>query len=141
MQSESSMGYLDPGTLLIGNYKYQVVSEVGRGAMAVVYLARQVDLERQVAVKVLSSQLSSNSSFVLRFFNEVRAAAAMSHPNIIQAYDAGIANGDIYYFAMEYVNGETLLRRILREGHLEVAATLKYASDRQRLELWLERRA
>ncbi|MDD3695846.1 MAG: serine/threonine-protein kinase [Lentisphaeria bacterium] len=129
MQSESSMGYLDPGTLLIGNYKYQVVSEVGRGAMAVVYLARQVDLERQVAVKVLSSQLSSNSSFVLRFFNEVRAAAAMSHPNIIQAYDAGIANGDIYYFAMEYVNGETLLRRILREGHLEVAATLKYASE------------
>ena len=129
MRAGDSMGYLEPGTLLIGNHKYQVISEVGRGAMAVVYLARQLDLDRQVAVKVLSSQLASDSSFVLRFFNEVRAAAALSHPNIIQAYDAGIANGDIYYFAMEYVNGETLLRRILREGHLEVAATLKYASE------------
>ena len=125
----NSMGYLEPGTVLTGNYKYQVVSEVGRGAMAVVYLAKQIDLERPVAVKVLSSELASNTSFVLRFFNEVRTAASLSHPNIIQAYDAGIANGDIYYFAMEYVNGETLLRRLLREGHLEIVPTLKYAME------------
>ncbi len=125
----NSMGYLEPGTVLTGNYEYQVISEVGRGSMAVVYLARQIDLERPVAVKVLSSELASNTSFVLRFFNEVRTAASLSHPNIIQAYDAGIANGDIYYFAMEYVKGETLLRRILREGHLEIAPALKYATE------------
>ncbi len=129
MLQVNSMGYLEPGTVLTGNYKYQIVSEVGRGAMAVVYLAKQIDLERSVAVKILSSELASNTSFVLRFFNEVRTAAALSHPNIIQAYDAGIANGDIYYFAMEYVNGETLLRRLLREGHLEVVPALKYATE------------
>ncbi|MFA6930637.1 MAG: serine/threonine-protein kinase [Lentisphaeria bacterium] len=129
MFQTNSMGYLEPGTILTGNYKYQIVSEVGRGAMAVVYLAKQIDLDRLVAVKVLSSELASNTSFVLRFFNEVRTAAALSHPNIIQAYDAGIASGDIYYFAMEYVNGETLLRRLLREGHLEVAPALKYALE------------
>lgn len=129
MLQVNSMGYLEPGTVLTGNYKYQVVSEIGRGAMAVVYLAKQIDLERPVAVKVLSSELASNTSFVLRFFNEVRTAAALSHPNIIQAYDAGIANDDIYYFAMEYVNGETLLRRLLREGHLEIVPALKYARE------------
>ncbi|NLF93590.1 MAG: serine/threonine protein kinase [Oligosphaeraceae bacterium] len=97
--------------------------------MAVVYLAKQVDLQRPVALKVLSLELSSNRSFVKRFFNEVRTAAALSHPNIIQAYDAGIANGDIYYFAMEYVRGETLLERITREQCLKVPAALKYALE------------
>ena len=124
-----SMGYIAPGTVLTGNYKYQIISEIGRGAMAVVYLAKQIDLERPVAIKVLSAELAANTSFVLRFFNEVRTAAALSHPNIIQAYDAGIANEDIYYFAMEYVKGETLLQRLLREGRLEVVTALKYATE------------
>jgi serine/threonine protein kinase len=129
MSSTSAAGYLAPGTLVAGNYRYQIVNEIGRGAMAVVYLAKQVDLQRPVALKVLSLELSSNRSFVKRFFNEVRTAAALSHPNIIQAYDAGIANGDIYYFAMEYVRGETLLERITREQCLKVPAALKYAIE------------
>ena len=129
MSSTSAAGYLAPGTLVVGNYRYQIVNEIGRGAMAVVYLAKQVDLQRPVALKVLSLELSSNRSFVKRFFNEVRTAAALSHPNIIQAYDAGIANGDIYYFAMEYVRGETLLERITREQCLKVPAALKYAIE------------
>ncbi len=78
MSSISAAGYLEPGTLVVGNYRYQIINEVGRGAMAVVYLAKQVDLQRPVALKVLSGELSSNRSFVKRFFNEVRTAAALS---------------------------------------------------------------
>ena len=97
--------------------------------MAVVYRALQVNLQRQVALKILTDELARDDEFVARFFNEARAAAALSHPHIIQAYDAGVAEGDIYYFAMEYVAGETLLQRIDREGTLDSGAAVGIALD------------
>lgn len=117
---------LPAGSVVAG---YRVECEVGRGAMAVVYRALQVNLQRQVALKILTDELARDDEFVARFFNEARAAAALSHPHIVQAYDAGVAEGDIYYFAMEYVAGETLLQRIEREGTLDASSAVSIALD------------
>ena len=88
---------LAPGTLVNG---YQIIREIGHGSTAVVYLAKQLDLGRNVALKVLSTELSQNAEYVSRFINEARAAATLSHQNIIQALDAGVAPGNIYFFCM-----------------------------------------
>ena len=131
---------LSPGARIAG---YRIEAEIGHGAMAVVYRARQLNLDRPVALKVLSDELAANHEFVSRFFNEARAAAALSHAHIVQAYDAGIAEGGIHFFAMEYVEGETLQQRIRRQGYvrpgpgiemaIDVADALNYGWLRQRL--------
>lgn len=123
--------------------EFRVDSLLGRGAMAAVYKAVQVSLERPVALKVLPSEFVNDTDFVERFFNEARSAAALSHPNIVQAYDAGITEDDICYFAMEFVEGESLLERVEREGALkpamalqvmkDIALALEYGWKRQRL--------
>ena len=124
--SEQAGPILLPGTEIAG---YRIERELGRGAMAVVYRAIQLNLERPVALKVLSPELASSQEFVGRLFNEARAAAALSHASIVQAYDAGLAEGDIYYFAMEYVEGETVQDRIRREGPLPPRTALRMAAD------------
>lgn len=131
---------LSPGTRLAG---YRIEAEIGRGATAVVYRAIQVNLERPVALKVLSDELAADAEFVARFLNEARAAAGLSHPNIIQVYEAGVAEGNLHYLAMEYVAGETLRERIRREGSLApapglalavgIAEALNYGWQKQRL--------
>jgi serine/threonine-protein kinase len=87
---------------------YQLMSKLGKGAMATVYKARQVSLDRIVAVKVLPSKLSNNPEFVERFYKEGKAAARLSHNNIVQAIDVGCAPEGYHYFVMEYVEGKTL---------------------------------
>lgn len=124
--TEQANQTLAAGTLVNG---YRLERELGRGAMSVVYLAQQLDLQRPVALKVLAADLAADKEFVTRFFNEARAAAALSHPNIIQAYDAGVAEGGIYYFCMEFVEGETLLQRIQREERLPLEESLKIARE------------
>ena len=132
--------FLSPGTIVSG---FQVEAEVGRGGMGVVYKAKQLNLERHVALKILSDEYAQDIDFVERFFKEARAAASLSHPNIVQAYDAGSTPEGIYYFAMELIEGETLENRIVREGRLplksaldialKIAEALAYAWDRQKL--------
>lgn len=126
MSTPSGRRNIAPGTVVAG---YRVKRELGRGAMAVVYLAIQENLERPVALKILTENLASNQEFVQRFFNEARAAASFTHPKIIQAYDAGVAPPDIYYFAMEYIEGETLYNRIKRERKLSPSIALTIAVD------------
>ena len=109
---------LAPGTLVNG---YQIIREIGHGSTAVVYLAKQLDLGRNVALKVLSAELTQDAEYVSRFINEARATATLSHQNIVQAIDAGIAPGNIYYFCMEYVDGESLMRKIQGNGPLSPA--------------------
>lgn len=104
---------LAAGTLVNG---YQIVRELGRGAMSVVYLARQLDMDRPVALKILSPELAQKDEYVSRFINEARATASLSHPNIVQAIDAGVAPGNIHYFCMEYVDGESLMQKIRQMG-------------------------
>ena len=87
---------------------YQLISKLGKGAMATVYKARQVNLDRIVAVKVLPTKLSENPEFVDRFYKEGRAAARLAHNNIVQAIDVGCAPEGYHYFVMEYVEGLTL---------------------------------
>ena len=86
---------------------YKVLAKLGAGAMASVYKARQLSLDRIVAIKVLPKKFSDNPQFIERFYAEGRAAAQLNHPNIVQAYDVGRA-GEYHYFVMEYVEGRTV---------------------------------
>jgi hypothetical protein len=97
---------------------YTIVSELGRGGMGVVYKAHEESLNRFVAIKVLGEQLSGDPSFVTRFVREAQAAAALSHPNIIQIFFIGEDNGR-HYFVMEYVKGKSLLAMVREEGRIE----------------------
>jgi eukaryotic-like serine/threonine-protein kinase len=87
---------------------YQLISKLGKGAMATVYKARQLRLNRIVAVKVLPKRMSDNKEFVERFYKEGQAAARLSHSNIVQAIDVNSTPEGYHYFAMEYVEGKTL---------------------------------
>ena len=86
---------------------FQILSRLGQGAMAVVFKAKQLSLDRIVAIKVLPKRLSESPEFVGRFYREGRAAARLNHPNIIQAFDVGEAGG-YHYFVMEYIDGKTI---------------------------------
>lgn len=86
---------------------FQILSKLGQGAMAVVFKAKQLSLDRIVAVKVLPKRLSENKEFVDRFYREGRAAARLNHPHIVQAYDVGEAGG-YHYFVMEFIDGQTV---------------------------------
>jgi len=86
---------------------FRILGLVGRGAMGTVYKALQVRMEREVAIKILSPKYAHRPEFVERFFREARAAARVSHANIIQGIDVGEHNG-LYYFVMEYVEGHTV---------------------------------
>src|SRR5688572_19271356 len=87
---------------------YQLLGKLGKGAMATVYKAKQVSLDRTVAVKVLPKKSSENPEFVDRFYKEGRAAARLSHNNIVQAIDVGSTPDGYHFFVMEYVEGKTL---------------------------------
>src|SRR5687768_14619836 len=96
---------------------YTVVSELGRGGMGVVYKAREDSLNRFVAIKVLGEHLSSDETFLSRFVREARAAAGLSHPNVIPIYFIGEDQGR-HYFAMEYVSGRSVESMIKAEGRI-----------------------
>jgi eukaryotic-like serine/threonine-protein kinase len=87
---------------------YQLMEKLGKGAMATVYKARQISLDRIVAVKVLPKNVSDNREFVERFYKEGKAAARLSHNNIVQAIDVASTPDDYHFFVMEYVEGKTL---------------------------------
>ena len=118
--------------------RYVIAHEIGAGATATVYLARDHKHERQVAVKVLRPELTSTLS-ADRFEREILIAAGLTHPNILPVHDSGAAEGLLYY-VMPFVEGETLAHRMAREGRLpveealrlmrEIAAALQHAHDR-----------
>jgi serine/threonine-protein kinase len=90
--------------------RYRIERTLGYGGMAVVYLAHDEELRRLVAIKVLAEHLSGDSAFRERFLQESRLASRLSHPNVVQVYDAGEADGRPY-IVMEYVEGDTLAER------------------------------
>src|SRR5215213_11356934 len=87
---------------------YQLLGKLGKGAMATVYKAKQNSLDRIVAIKVLPKRSSENPEFVDRFYKEGKAAARLSHNNIVQAIDVGSTPDGFHFFVMEYVEGLTL---------------------------------
>jgi len=102
---------------------YQLLGRLGAGSMATVYKARQVSLDRLVAVKVLPKRYSRNEEFVERFYAEGRAAAKLNHSNIVAALDVG-RHADTHYFVMEYVEGHTVYERLVKEGSYPEAEAL-----------------
>ena len=110
-----------PGTATPGQVaSYQMVEEIGRGGMAVVYRARDVRLGRWVALKVLAADLARDDAFRRRFIRESRVAAAVDHPNIIPIFDAGEAGG-VLFIAMRYVGGQDVHSLLNRAGPLPPA--------------------
>ncbi len=95
--------------------KYEIVEEIGRGGVAVVYKARHKALHNDIAIKVLHQEFARDPEFVKRFINGARNAARLKHPNIIPVFDVGDEHG-CYYIAMEYLKGETLGERIEKRG-------------------------
>ncbi|MEM7683118.1 MAG: protein kinase [Planctomycetota bacterium] len=107
---------------------YQILGKLGAGAMATVYKARQLSLDRHVAVKVLPLKYSKDENFIRRFYDEGRAAAKLNHPNIVQAFDVGQA-GEYHYFVMEFVDGSTVYDFIAKEGAYPEARAIEIAID------------
>src|SRR3954468_11080234 len=129
--------FLDLQAALAGEYSLE--RELGRGGMGVVYLARDVRLDRDVAIKVLPTDLAHTEEARERFLREARTAASLSHPNIVPIHRVGEAGGFVF-FVMAYVEGETLGERLRTRGPLsaveatrmlrEVAWALAYAHGR-----------
>jgi eukaryotic-like serine/threonine-protein kinase len=129
--------FLDLQAALAGEYSLQ--RELGRGGMGVVYLARDVQLDRDVAIKVLPTHLARSAAARERFVREARLAAGLSHPHIVPIHRVGEADGFVF-FVMSYVEGETLGERLRTQGPLppgdatrvlrEVAWALAYAHGR-----------
>ncbi len=115
---------LSNGTLLGG--RYEIVEKIGVGGMATVYRANDTKLERSVTVKVLKEEFTGDEDFRTRFKTEARAAAKLSHPNIVNVYDVGEENG-IYYIVMEYVHGDTLKQVIINSAPFDNLTTLSIA--------------
>ena len=107
--------------------RYLLERELGRGGMAVVYLARDLKHERQVALKVILP-VTSGDSGADRFDREIRVTAALQHPNILPVFDSGRTAGRSWY-TMPYVAGETLRRRLQREGALPPAEAIRLARE------------
>ena len=113
---------IDPETIIDG--RYRVISRLGSGGMADVYLAQDQLLGRDVAVKVLHHHFAEDQEFVERFRREASSAAALSHQNIVGIFDRGEWNGT-YYIAMEYVAGRTLKAIVREAGALDPAAAIE----------------
>jgi eukaryotic-like serine/threonine-protein kinase len=106
--------------------RYRVVRRLGSGGMANVYLAEDGELGRQVAIKILNDRHAADDQFVERFRREAKNAAGLSHPNIVQIYDRGEAEGT-YYIAMEYLEGQTLKELAAVRGPLSIREAIAYA--------------
>ena len=102
----------------------QILERVAQGGMGVVYKAKQLNLGRTVAVKILSEELASDATFVRRFIQEARSAAQLSHGNIVHINDVGEVQG-IFYFVMEYVDGKNLKEILKVHEKLDIARALE----------------
>lgn len=126
------------GEATVVNDRYEINKRVGRGGMADVFSARDLLLDRQVALKILFPEFAVDPNFVERFRREAQAAANLSHPNIVNVYDWG-KHGGTYFITMEYVHGRTLAEILRSHKQLnakqaaeiasEVAAALGFAHD------------
>ncbi len=108
--------------------QYEIIRELGRGGMGVVFLAHELMLDRHVAIKTLPSQLAGDPGIRARFLHEARTAASLSHPNIVPIFRADELDGHVF-FAMGFVDGESLAERVRRRGPLPVGDALGVMRD------------
>lgn len=97
--------------------RYQIIRTIGQGGMADVYLARDIILNREVAIKILRGELNEDAVSLIRFRREAQAISNLSHPNIVEIYDVG-EEGGRQYIVMEYINGKTLKKLLSERGAL-----------------------
>ena len=117
---------------------YELLEEIGRGGMGVVYRARQISLNREVALKMIASGELASAEFVRRFLLEAEAAAGLKHPNIVAIHEVGVREGQ-HFYSMDYVEGQTLAERAINKplspelasGYLKtIAEAVHYAHQR-----------
>jgi len=108
--------------------RYEILRLIGEGGMANVYLAIDIFLKRQCAVKVLRGDLSNDEKFVMRFQREAISASSLSHPNIVELYDVGEDKGK-YYIVMEYIEGKTLRQLVKKRKALSVYEVVDIAKQ------------
>ncbi|MBX9929446.1 MAG: serine/threonine protein kinase [Gemmatimonadaceae bacterium] len=108
--------------------RYAVERELGRGGMGTVYLARDLSLDRHVAIKVLPTELAIQAALRERFVREAKLAASLSHPNIVQVY-AVEEHDDLLAFVMQYVDGENLAERVARAGPFDATTLARFLQD------------
>jgi eukaryotic-like serine/threonine-protein kinase len=106
--------------------RYRVLRKLGSGGMANVYLAEDEELGRRIAIKILNERHAADEQFIERFRREAKNAAGLSHPNIVQIYDRGEAEGT-YYIAMEYLGGRTLKEAVAGRQPLPIGEAIDYA--------------
>src|SRR3954447_6460663 len=110
------------GKRLSGRYK--ILDMIGGGGMANVYLAHDMILDRDVAVKMLRLDFANDEEFIRRFRREAQSATSLAHPNIVNIYDVGEEN-DLYFIVMEYVEGQTLKQYIQQNSPIQVEETIE----------------
>ena len=112
---------------------YELISRVGQGAMGSVFKARQVTLDRIVALKILPPSIAKDAEYIDRFQREARASAKLNHPNIVQGIDVGRDEAaNLWYFAMEYVDGPTLRQLVKEQKSIPERRALEIARDMAR---------
>ncbi len=126
---------LSPG-MEVGGFRIERL--LGRGGMGEGYLATQLSLDREIALKILRASLANQEGVIGEFLKETRMVARLNHPHVVTAYEAGEDKG-IYFLAMAYVSGASVDRRIVKDGPLsetvalriarEIASALEYAWD------------
>ncbi len=121
--------------------KFELLEKIGEGGMDALYRAKQISLQRIVALKVLPPRLASDKTCIESFRREARGGARLFHPNIIPVFDAGEAEGH-YHYAMKFVRGKTLFRWVQKDGKLtettvlEIGKHFASASDDKTVKLW-----
>jgi serine/threonine protein kinase len=107
---------------------FEILGRIGRGGMGAVFRARQINMDRVIALKILPPSLAKQPTFIERFMREARASAKLNHPNIVNGIDVG-HHGGLYYFAMEYVEGCSLKGLIDKQERLTEQRALEVARD------------
>ncbi len=107
---------------------YEILEKIGQGSMGNVYRAKQLSMDRTVALKILSPDLAKDEKFVERFFREARSVARLNHPKIMQGIDVGESNG-VHYFVMEYLDGPTVGDIVRRGGAMDQRRAIHIAEQ------------
>lgn len=117
--------------LLSGRYqgfflgKYKILDRLGKGGMSSVFLAEHLQMQRRVAIKVLTGRLAAQPEYLERFRQEARAAARVDHPNIVRAYDVG-QEANVHYLVIEYIVGADLQQIVAEKGRLDCREAAEY---------------
>ncbi|HTR54409.1 MAG TPA: serine/threonine-protein kinase [Kofleriaceae bacterium] len=116
-----------PGEVISG--RYRIVRPLDRGGMGTVFLAQHVLLKREVAIKILHSELATDTDVVKRFMNEARAAGTLGHPNIVESTDMGFTDKGVPYIVFEFLEGTLLVDEIFRNAGIPIRRALRIANQ------------